>query len=69
MATAKKTPTAHDIAGQLEDVHDQCIRALDMASGHAPGSAKHLQFQEKYERHSKKFYDLIAALKFLTKPE
>jgi hypothetical protein len=66
---AKKAPTALQLADMISDAHDKSIRALDMASGHAPGSAKHVQYMAQNERHNAKFYEHIAALKFLVKPE
>ncbi|WP_408601529.1 hypothetical protein [Pseudomonas sp. PLMAX] len=67
MPTAKKPLTALQIAEKLENEHGQAIRALDMASGHNPGSAKHIQYLEKHDRHIKKFNELMASLKSILK--
>jgi surfactin synthase thioesterase subunit len=66
---AKKAPTALEITELLEDAHGKSIRALDMASGHAPGSAKHGQYLTQHDRHNAKFYEHLAALKLLVKTE
>lgn len=66
---AKKAPTALEIAAMLEDSHDKSIRSLDMASGHAPGSTKHVQYLAQHDRHNAKFYEQMAALKLLVKTE
>lgn len=64
---SKKPLTALQIAEKLEQEHNQSVRALDMASGHPPGSSRHRQFLTKHERHTKKFDDLMASLKPLLK--
>jgi hypothetical protein len=63
----KKPLTALQIAEKLEQEHNLSVRALDMASGHAPGSSRHRQFLIKHEHHTKKFDDLIASLKLILK--
>jgi hypothetical protein len=66
MAT-RKPLTALQIAEKLEEEHNLAIRALDMASGHAPGAAKHVQCLAKHERHTKRFDDLMVSLKSILK--